>query len=151
MIEYSAAPAHVEDMAAKLIEAHHTHLSGAPIVYLFASEARRSKGKVVMAKARLVTGLNAYLSEHGDGSPFFVLEIAGPEWKELTEEQQEALVDHELCHFGVTDEGKYHLIAHDLEEFVAVVGRHGLWRENLKRMSEAASFRQETLELTAAR
>jgi putative metallopeptidase len=143
-VTYRPAP-EVEAIAGPLIEAHHQHLTehgDVRIEYLFRSEATVKGGHVVLGKARKVSGLNAFLAGWDDATdvddeagdevrPFFVIEIAADQWATLTEAQRTALVDHELCHLNVepTDESvKLTLAGHDLEEFGAVVERHGLWK-----------------------
>jgi hypothetical protein len=139
MTSYTTAPA-VERIAEKLIEQHHRHLLDVPIRYLWRDKAASSKGNVVLGKARKVTGLPAHLvhlvrkDEPPEEVEFFVLEIAADMWQTLTEPQRVALVDHELCHLGVEiperadADRKLVIRGHDLEEFAAVVERHGLWR-----------------------
>lgn len=141
---YAPAP-DVAKMADRLIGDHHLHLAGQPIVYVFRDPAARSRGKIVMGKARRVTGLNAFLVSLAAGGgrldddlggevdhTFFVMEIARPIWDDAPIEARRALVDHELCHFGVDDEtGALTIRGHDLEEFNAVVERHGVWREDV--------------------
>lgn len=64
------------------------------------------------------------------------------EWNLLTDSQRRALVDHELCHCGVKDPGadepEWTLRAHDIEEFKAVIERHGFWKSDVREFSEAA-------------
>ncbi len=138
MTSYSAAPV-VERIAEKLIAAHHQHLATVPIRYVWRDKAARSKGNIVLGKARKISGLGAHLvhlvrdDEPPDEVEFFVIEIAADVWPKLNETQRTALVDHELCHLGVEipeqdQERKLVLRGHDLEEFAAVVQRHGLWR-----------------------
>lgn len=142
-VVYSPAP-EVALVAGRLIADHHLHLAGQPIVYVFREPAARSRGKIVLGKARRVTGLNAFLvalaasdgaiEDDGDeiDHTFFVMEIARPQWDDAPTEARAALVDHELCHFGVDDEtGQLSIRSHDLEEFNDVVRRHGVWRDDV--------------------
>lgn len=147
---YRPAPA-VARIAGTLIPEHHQDLEDVRIEYVFRSEAARSGGKLVWGKARKITGLNAFLaSGDGDELPvdgddvdeFFVIEIAEDVWRELDEKARRALIDHELSHCGtkVDSDGDLRLtvIAHDLEEFSAVVERHGLWRPDVEDLVKAA-------------
>jgi hypothetical protein len=65
-------------------------------------------------------------------------------WTTLSKEQRVALVDHELCHFEVEypdDDEKQrtiHITGHDVEEFTAVIERHGAWRPPLEDLARAA-------------
>ena len=62
----------------------------------------------------------------------------------VTEAQRAALIDHELCHAclkyedngepAVDERGRkcYQLRRHDLEEFVCIAERHGMWKRDLE-------------------
>lgn len=162
-VTYTYAP-DVAKIAGALIEEHHTHLDGIRIEYVFRSEAAVTGGKQVWGKARKITGLNAYLATNayldqtGDGEgpdPFFVVEIAADIWAELNDAQRIALVDHELCHCGITvdDDGAMKLatLAHDLEEFQAVVHRHGMWRPEIRKLVKTADDHEQLSLLEPAR
>jgi hypothetical protein len=145
--------AEVATIGRRLVAQHHTDLVDAEIRYVFRDEHQTTGGKAVMGKARLVSGLNAWLAASVDPEAvmpaddeepdrFFVIEIAEDIWRVLTADDREALVDHELCHciLEANAEGdpKPKLRAHDLEEFVAVVGRHGIWRPEIEALLRAA-------------
>ena len=49
----------------------------------------------------------------------------------MSGDQHIALVDHELCHLLLDDEGRVTSRAQDDEEFAAVIKRHGLWNRDL--------------------
>lgn len=144
----------VQDIADELIKQFHPHLAGESIIYLFRSEHSEESGKMVFGKARRVTGLNAYLAVRADledmngpaddpddkaeAPPLKLIEIAFDVWKELNATQRIALVDHELCHFGADG-----MRPHDVEEFRAVIDRHGLWRPEIELL--AATIAQQKL------
>jgi hypothetical protein len=137
-VTYQEAP-EVAEIAGKLINQHHRALKSAEIEYVFRSEATRKGGKEVLGKARKVSGLNAFLSP-ADGPQLFVMEIARDTWEELEPEQRKALVDHELCHFFVDPETHaYDVLPHDVEEFEAVLKRHGLWAPSVESFSRLAA------------
>lgn len=120
-VEYR--PAHeATRLAGDLIAQFHEHLIGVRIEYVFRSKAKKGSGKVVLGSARKITGLSAWL--------------ASPEWSELNERQRAALVDHELSHcFAERDDDgsfKLSMVPHDLEEFGAIVRRHGLWKSDVR-------------------
>jgi hypothetical protein len=133
----------VAAIASNLIAEHHTQLAEAPIVYVFREQATRSKGRLVLGRARRITGLNAFLvalaagdvsdDESEEGHDFFVMEITQDMWATATEVQKAALIDHELSHFAIdTEKGSFTIRGHDIEEFAAVVARHGLWQPDLE-------------------
>lgn len=148
-VTYRPAP-EVEKIAKRLIDQHHLHLQEVRIDYVFRSEAANTAGKAVWGKARKVGGLNAYLSrtaEEGDDEvdpadiSYFVVEIAADVWSVLDRRQRSALVDHELSHCRVklTNDGlRLYVAPHDLEEFVAIVERHGLWQADVVKFLDAA-------------
>lgn len=139
MTTYTIA-AEVEKVAHELIRGPHVRLATAPIAYVFRSPAAKDRGRDVWAKARKVSGLAAFLAvtptplEEPDfldvGEPptdFFVVEVAADIWQTLNDRQKTALVDHELSHFDYLPGDPLKLTGHDLEEFVGVVRRYGLW------------------------
>ncbi len=152
--EYRPASAAAE-IAADLIPRHHDDLIGVRIEYVFRSKAAKSKGRVVLGRARKVGGLNAFLAAEDepdevavDPDAFFVLEFAEDEWASLSHRQRVALVDHELSHcvveYGDDGERKLGLVGHDLEEFEAIVYRHGLWKPDVTRFVRAGATKLDT-------
>lgn len=151
-VTYSYAP-EVEDIAVRLIAAHHTHLldnGHVRVEYLFRSETQETNGKTVWGKARKVSSLNAFLAipkdeassdiaEAPEVEPFFVIEIAADVWRTISSKQRIALVDHELSHCRVrlTDGTvKLAVAPHDIEAFESDVRRHGLWRKDIEHFAK---------------
>lgn len=131
-----------EDLIATVED--HKPLERAQIVYIFRDKAPVSKGRLVLGRARRIGGLPAFLTgftpdDHMVApSPFFVLEISWSTWRDLTQAGQRALIDHELCHLGVDpDSDELFLRGHDLEEFTAIVRRHGLWQADVSAVARA--------------
>lgn len=144
----------VERIAAKLIKEHHENLNrhDVPVFAVFRDPVAKSKGRVVLGKARKISGLPAALFGLAhqdvlgdDPTDFFLIEIGHKTWEALTPRERVALVDHELCHFDVDvpldglDPRRLLTRGHDLEEFQAVVKRHGLWRPNVEAFAKTAS------------
>ncbi|MGH8575603.1 MAG: putative metallopeptidase [Gammaproteobacteria bacterium] len=136
----------VEALVEKLVPEYHEHLDRADVTIrcVFRDTISKSRGRMRLGVARKISGLNAHLvglvrrdDLDGDPADFFVVEVPHEPWYALTEAQRLALVDHELCHFYVAipeDPDKPRqlvILGHDLEEFCAVVERHGLWRPDL--------------------
>lgn len=126
--EYSAAP-EVQQIAEKLIEILKPELEAFEIRYIFCSENPKKDGRECVGLARTVKGLNAYLAGHEEG--FFVLETGKPAYDSLSADQRLAYVFHELCHFGISDEGSLTLIGHDIEEFSEAARVFGSWHSQL--------------------
>lgn len=129
-----------KDIAADLIDEVHPHLRTARILYLFTTQKTKKCEAVVLGKAKKLSALQKFLSSGnqsvGDGYDF-ILQFDIFEWKELTEAQRRALVDHELCHCGIGESG-WKLRGHDIEEFRAVIERHGDWKRDVRAFIETA-------------
>lgn len=146
MSEWRPAP-EVAAIAADLIPKYHPSLltEGVTIRYVFRRKATKSAGRVILGTARKVGGIPALLAEHEPDEHYlkraglFVIEIAEDEWDALDGDQRVALVDHELTHCWVNDEGplKLEIVGHDVEEFAQIVERHGLWKGDLRAFAQA--------------
>jgi hypothetical protein len=139
-VDISIWPApEAEAVGVNVVKRWHPDLADARILYLFTDQDRKSKGRTVWATTKKLAPEAKYLSsgpdqDIGEGHDFLVL-ISGPIWKKLTSNQQIALIDHELCHaFGKeTDQGwKWGIVGHEVEEFRAVIKRHGFWNETVR-------------------
>ena len=60
---------------------------------------------------------------------------------QLTPDQLEALVFHELCHTGVDEDGDPQLVGHDFEGFRAEIEAYGWWEEGLRLMRDSVQRR----------
>lgn len=146
----------VEEVVKEIIATvdDHADLVNATILCVFRDKATRSKGRTVLGKARQVTGLSKFIvTEAPDRIPLFIVEIAEDMWQTLTPEQRLALIDHELSHLYVEQDDllgwKGGTRGHDLEEFLGVVERHGLWKGDVAAMGalSASKLDQLTFEL----
>ncbi|MFN7929860.1 MAG: putative metallopeptidase [Blastocatellia bacterium] len=137
---WSDAPP-VRDVANKIINQRHSHLGSVEMRYFFFSKEIKSGDEQIWGRARKVTGLNAVLVHPNEDTDkqFFTIEIWRTIWDRLTPEHREALVDHELHHCWVDDNGKLQILKHDLEEFANVVRRYGPWRSNIQIFLDAAN------------
>lgn len=151
--EYKPAP-EVAEIARQLIArvTQHQPLVDVDITYLFIKDAPKSKGRNVLGRARKVSGLQAWLG-HPDIDPpsafveptdFFVIEISHNTWRDLDDSQRVALVDHELSHCAVdyddeTGEPVLKMRTHDVEEFIGVINRNGLWKEDVQQLGIVSS------------
>lgn len=120
-------------IAERLIPAHHDHLAEAKFEYLFTDADVKKRGCRVLGKVRTTNDLLKYFSEAD-----FIMIFPSVAWKRLNEKQKPALVDHELCHCAKKEQkGEiiYFTRGHSIEEFSAVVDRHGLWIEAVQRFA----------------
>jgi hypothetical protein len=157
MPDYAKAP-EVEALAEGLIDTvdRHEMLAQCRIEYVFIDKAPKSKGRTVWGRARKLGGLPAFLIgsvgtqvaaddalTFGAASPMFVIEISHDIWVDLSPKQRLALVDHELCHCRAmeNDAGELELstVGHDVEEFVGIVSRHGLWTMGLTALGKVSA------------
>lgn len=88
------------------------------------------------------------------GPSLFVIEVAEDAWSLLDADQRKALLDHELCHFCLeeSEEGppEMALLDHDVEEFVAIMERHGAWEPGRERLVAAANAHRERAKTKAS-
>lgn len=131
MTEYWQCPQEVYDILEPIIAAHHEHLGDARTLLLFRDQAAKRAGKLVAATASKMSGKENAIA--GAEPPYaFKIEIANDLWTLNSEAWRRALIDHELCHCGGNSEDGWELLSHDLEEFSAIVERHGLWKADVK-------------------
>lgn len=136
----------VEKIAKKLIPKYHSHLANCKIAYLFKNKKMKSKGREVVATAEKISK-----KQHALSGYHFLITTSYPTWKDLSDKQRLAVVDHELEHCFVEDddktgEPKYSILPHDVEEFGAIIKRHGLYTTNLVRIGRVVEDALENLE-----
>jgi hypothetical protein len=147
-------------LAAPLIRQHHEHLRTARILWLTTSAKRKKADKSVLATSSRMSVIQRYLSsaerqDASEGYDFLIL-ISAAQWRSLNQAQQLALVDHQLARCGqkqtvnrrtgaVTQ--TWCTLSPDVEEFRAVIERHGLW---LPAHKEFAAVIPRQLELEPA-
>jgi hypothetical protein len=118
-------------LAQRLIRENHPHLLDAKIGFMYRSEAAKSGNKLVLGKARKVSEEQQVFIDFD-----FVIWVARKEFYEYMPEQCEAMVDHELCHCGGSF-GEWKIKHHDVDEFLSIVVRHGLWHPDLSFAAKA--------------
>ena len=143
--KFSLAP-EVELVAHDLIEDHHSHLIGARIKYLFRHGKWEKKHRQTLGQAKLAAEDIRFIAEFD-----FIITVSLDAWNYADSGTRMALVDHELYHCQDTstpddDEPSWGISDHDVQEFVAVVSRYGLWEKDLVRLMEAAQNQQNTVQ-----
>jgi hypothetical protein len=129
-----------------LVSDHHTDLAQAKIAVAWQLDVKADRdGHMLLGRCRKATDLDREFREFD-----LVIMLNAQAWKELEPKQRLALVDHELCHATVaTDKNGeniaderdrlcYRLKRHDLEEFTAVVKRHGLYLSDVAEFAKVA-------------
>lgn len=140
-------------LLADLIVEHHEDLEQARIALAWCTSWQPDvDGRVTLGKCKKASDLDRELSQWD-----FIILLRKSFWTEerVTLAQRRALLDHELCHAAVKLDGNgepvidergrrvYRVRKHDLEEFTAVVERHGLWKRDLEMF--AAAMRRSVL------
>lgn len=136
-VEWEEADDVLIHLAERLIEEHHVHLTHAKIGFLYRSEPAKSGDVMVYGKAKKVSASNQVFLDFD-----FIIWVAKAYFENASPEMQAALVDHELCHCGGFY-GEWRMLHHDLEEFIDVVSRHGLWRPSLHYMNQAMEIAKQ--------
>ena len=114
----------------------HEDLEEAEIAYVFIPHAPTAGGRTRLGSAHKESAVHKLVS-HAD----FIIVLSKDLWLLLDEAQRTALLDHEMCHCvpKLDDDGLrvgWELRKHDVEEFNEVIGRHGLWRQDVKTFIE---------------
>jgi hypothetical protein len=130
-----------------LIERFHAELTGARIALAWNLAWKPDvDGRVILGKCKKASDLDRELAPYD-----FVILLRRFFFEdgEVSNEQRRALIDHELTHATVKLDRRgepvedlkgrkvYRLRKHDLEEFSAVVERHGLYKRDIEQFAAA--------------
>lgn len=127
----------IEDLVRKVRDEHHPSLLGYWIAVVGRPKAASHQGKVIVAKVQLASDLVQVVAEQ----PAEAVIVVGMDvWANRSPAEREAIIDHELYHL-VSDEGELRVIGHDMEEFGAVIRRHGLWSTGLQLLGQMDLFK----------
>lgn len=146
----------VEKIGNDLIARFHPHLANCHFAYLFRNKRTVRGGKEAFASAEKCSAKTKALvscaQKKGTAEPFdFCIVVSYEAWRELSEKQKSALIDHELSHCFVdeTDEGEilYSIRKHDIEEFVGVARRWGPYSHDLTLFKSAINGEDEKEEV----
>lgn len=157
----------VVERAANIAHAYHDSILEVPVIVYFSNEAKKFHGREALGYARKLTPHERHLLavrlqegmyvpnagtglvETEDGfsrlEDGFAIVLWEEQWRELSTEHKDALLDHELCHCWVeaveSEDGSTRLVCkikgHDIEEFYDVIERHGDWMGEVKRLNDA--------------
>lgn len=154
--QFRPAP-EVEAVARDIIAKHHRHLidCACTVLFLFRDTPEKNKGKEVIGKAYLKSGMDAYLiqqihREYGtfqDTPQLFVICIWKEGWDYMlkSDHQKRGLVDHELSHCWAeadpeTGDPILKILPHDIEEFNRIARQYGDY------LPDIAAFRKALAE-----
>ena len=118
----------------RILSRWHSELQNVPILYVFKDEMK-SCGRRILASIKKASAFENWLTDKE-----LILTVNLSTWQRLTDEQKIALLDHEFLHVEVDDKGKLKLRHHDLEEFNAIVKRHGFWKNDVRMFAEQCTL-----------
>jgi hypothetical protein len=110
-------------------------------------------GRLVLGRCRKSTDLDRELFAFD-----FVILLNRDFWQNprVTDEQRDALLDHEVCHCGISydetgepkvdDRGRtvFRTVKHSIEEFTEVIERHGVYKSDLEGFARALRRAERT-------
>lgn len=112
--------------------------SNARICFITSTEYKKSKTKRVFADARLVKGVWTAFCPYD-----FIITFYDRNTSLLNNEQIKILMWHELKHCGVTEDGRYYLIPHDIEDFSTIIDECGYDWANTKQVGGEAELDED--------
>jgi len=133
---------------ARLVIDHHPDLIGAKIALVWHKGWKADEeGHVRLAKPKKASDLDREFHDYD-----LVVLLNRNVWNQVdfSEKQIRALLDHQLAHFAVVydkegdrqedDRGRtmYRIVKHDVEEFTAIIERHGCWKRDLDAFVKSA-------------
>lgn len=136
-----AAPS-VIHTAENLIENFHPVLVNARIAFVFRSEAQKQGDRMILGQCTKVPAkFRPYLDYD------YIIWLSEADYMAMDDLQREALVDHELCHCKYNAEtGTWGIRPHDVQEFSAVIERHGIWSPDTRKVKNAIdTYETQTL------
>ncbi|MEO8277425.1 MAG: putative metallopeptidase [Thermoanaerobaculia bacterium] len=137
----------IYELLEQYCERYHQHLfpNRIALAWAFAWKAN-ADGQVTLGKCKRSSDLDKEFIAYD-----FVILLNRHFWTDerVTDEMREALLDHELSHAEIsldkTGEPKvderdrliFRTRKHDIEEFTAIVTRHGVWKQDLQKFAQA--------------
>lgn len=89
------------------------------IAYLWSDKQKKKGTNTVYGDCEKVSDKHKALS----GYDFCITFYADAE--NLNEETKEHLMEHELMHIGIDEDGKHSIVQHDLEDFKEIIDKYG--------------------------
>lgn len=130
---YSTVDQELLDVAHEVLAyPDHAHLVRARIGFIFQIPASTQDGRLVLGRAQRIGERQQAAGLALD----FLITIAEDQWNVMSPERRMALLDHELSHCGGNSVDGWKLRTHEVQEFLGVIDRHGLYRFELSEMAE---------------
>jgi hypothetical protein len=148
-VQWEDAP-DVRKIALELIEAHHGHLRGQPLCFLFRSTAAKDKSGAgrksrIVVKGPLDIALSADPRWKGH-ERFYVLEFARTLWHRMGDDEKRYTVDCALSRMIPSPTGGLKIVDLGVADLVPLIGRHGLVDEQIRNLGKAVLVRQHELD-----
>lgn len=139
----------------ELVEAYHPDLRGAKIAMAWRKALKPDvDGHLVLGKCIKVSDLYKEFADFD-----FIILLNREVWEDpgFTLPKKTALVDHELCHAAPAEDSEggskadersrpvWRVRKHDIEEFTAIVSRHGCYKRDLERFAEVLLRKKNSL------
>lgn len=131
-VRYRDAEEDELELLQSIRERWHEHLDGYEIGLVFRDKPQVKDARNCAATANKANPLVRHLVGW-DGW----IEVWDEAWSADSEDWKEYLLDHELSHFQVNSKGEFGIVGHDIEEFEAVLQRHGVGVAGLRRLLES--------------
>lgn len=136
-VEWRAMP-EVEALVQQMVEKHHKHLERAEIKVIGKPKAGKKLGRLVIVEVSKPTPKQRIL--HTDGDVHYVITIGLDAWGQLDQKKaHHREIDRALCHFtGLDEKDRWQIVAPDVQEFTAILQRHGAYNADLEIFVDAA-------------
>lgn len=138
-IEWIKGTREMTEICSEIVRNHHESLRGFYIGVIAWEGERKSSGSLMLGKARKISENMRPLM--ADEMLDAVIEISADFWSTAKPNQKRALMDHELHHLTVNENGQLAMRGHDIEEFNAIIRRYGFWLEDVQRTAAAVQAR----------
>jgi len=136
-VEYVPVTPEVLDLANEIIKEYHPELFGLTVSFVFKEDydvEDKGRGMVIGHCMKVPAAMRAIVDTE------FLIWISAKYYKSATMVQRRALLDHELMHIIIDDDGRLAVRTHDIEEFAAIIGRYGFWKGDYGPVRDAAQL-----------
>ena len=126
MNRYEDVPGDLEVVFKKVVKERFPGLINTNFKLLFDNKKRVQKGKITLASIELANEKIKYFSAGNDipeGYDYIIV-IDKVAWEYAHEDDRERVLSHELCHVFIDEKGKYKIVNHDIEDFLAEIKRN---------------------------
>jgi hypothetical protein len=121
----------VEKALAELVHQAHPNLERAKIVAIGKPGKAGESRCHGIVKLRVLSSAEKAMVKEDLGDVAYVVEVRTAPYETLSAEQKKRRLDHALCHaFGQDERGRWIRTGHDVEEFKAILERHGAPDDN---------------------